>query len=166
MKLYLKQRVLAIGDKYKFTDSNGNLVFKGKKPALSITRIYLNDINGDEVCYIKKRLMSLMPKYKVFQDKELKLFVRRKLRFGRPRFIIEDGNNNEFEIKGSWLAWDFTVYMQGQYIGSIHKKFMHIGDTYELDVSDNFDPALFCALALIIDNSMHNNQNKRFGLND
>jgi hypothetical protein len=33
MKLYLKQRVLAIGDKYKFTDSNGNLVFKGKKPA-------------------------------------------------------------------------------------------------------------------------------------
>lgn len=166
MKLYLKQRVFAIGDKYKFTDSKGNLVYKGKKPALSITRMYLYDINGDEVCYIKRRLISLMPKYKVFKNRELKLFVRKKLRFGRPRFVVQDGNQNEYMIKGSWLAWDFTIYMGDQYIGSIHKKFMHLGDTYELDVADNYDPALFCAMTLIIDNSLHNNRNKRFGLND
>lgn len=166
MKLYLKQKVFAIGDKYKFTDSAGNLVYKGKKPALSITRMYLYDASGNEVCFIKKRLISFMPKYKVFQDKELQLFVRRKLKFGRPVYVVEDGSGNQFEIKGSWLAWDFTIYAKGRYIGSVHKKFFHLGDTYELDIADDYDSALFCSLALILDNSLHNNQHRRFGLND
>ena len=166
MKLYLRQRVLVIGDKYRFTDSDGNLVFKGKKPALSITRMYLNDAYGEEQCFIKRRLVSLMPKYKVFKGKEQVLYIRKKLKFGRPKFIVEDANKKSFEIKGSWMAWDFTVFFKGEYIGAIHKKFLRIGDTYELDISDSYDPALFCSLALILDNSMHGNKNKRFGIND
>lgn len=166
MKLYLKQRILVLGDKYRFTDSEGNMVFKGKKPFLSITRMYLYDSLGQEQCYIKRRLISLMPKYKVYKDKEEVLFVRKKLKFGRPKFIVQDGNKNEFKIRGSWMAWDFTVYCKNELIGSVHKKFLAIGDTYELDISNSYDPSLFCALALILDNSMHNRSNKRFGLNN
>jgi len=166
MKLYLKQKVFVFGDKYKFTDSQGNLIFRGKKPLFSITRMYLEDAYGAEQCYIKRRLISLMPKYKVFKDKEQMLFVKKILRFGRPKFMVQDANRRNFEIRGSWLAWDFSVFFKGEYIGSIHKKFLTIGDTYELDIADSYDPALFCSLALIIDNSMHGSHNKRFGLND
>lgn len=159
MELYLKQKVFAFGDKYKFRDKDQNIIFYGKKPALSITKKYLMDKDNNELFMIKRKLISILPKYTIFKDGEQVMTIKKKFAF-RPKFNIEDKDGVEYTIQGNLLAWDFQIYGNEKYIGSISKKIFSIGDHYVLDIADDFDPSLFCAIALIIDNCLHNENKK------
>jgi uncharacterized protein YxjI len=155
MNLYLKQKLFAIGDKYEFTDESQKIVFLAKKPALSLTKMYLNDANGKELYLIQKQLIALLPKYTVLKDGKEVLFVKKKFSL-KPSFDITDGQGNAYKIQGDFFAFDFSMSMNDKYIGSVKKKLFSFGDAYELSIDDSFDPALFCCFALVIDNCLHN----------
>lgn len=159
MNLYLKQKLFAIGDKYKFTDIDQKVVYLGKKHVLSLTKIHMNDASGKEVYLIKKKLFQILGKYTVLKDNKPVLYVKR--RFGvRPKFDVTDSEGNTYNIQGDFLAHDFVLTRNDQFLGSLRKKYFSFGDAYELCVDDAYDPALFCCFALIIDNCIHN-ENKR-----
>ncbi|HHU43921.1 MAG: LURP-one-related family protein [Bacillota bacterium] len=155
MNIYLRQRVFSISDRYKFTDYNQKLLFQGKKPALSITRMYLNDAAGRELFYIKKKLFRILPRYTIFQRGKPIMNIKGKFAI-RPQFEITDPRGNEYFLKGNIIAYDFELFRNNAFIGSVRKRFLSFGDAYELAISDNFDPALFCAIAMVIDNCLHN----------
>ncbi len=160
MNIYLKQKVFAIGDKYDFTDYNQKLLYQGKKPALSITKMYLYDAEGKEIYYIKKKLFSFLSKYTVYKDGKKVLQVNKKFSFS-PKYVITDSNNNEYSLQGNIIAYDFELKCNDRFVGSVRKEYFSFGDAYELTISDDYDPALFCSIALIIDNCNHNKVHKR-----
>lgn len=159
MNLYLKQKLFSIGDKYKFTDLEQKVIYEAKKSVLSLTKIYMYDATGKELFLIKKKLIAFMPKYTVFNDGKEVLFIKRK--FGiRPKFEMVDAGGAIYLLQGDFLAHDFNISRDGKYIGSIKKKYFSFGDAYELNIDDNYEPALFCSIALAIDNCIHN-ENKQ-----
>lgn len=159
MHIYLKQKVFAIGDKYNFTDESQQVLFQGKKPAFSLLRMYLNDPEGKELYFVKRKLLSFMPCYRIMKNEEVLYTIKQKFGF-RNNFVITDNEGNELRIQGSFYAYDFTLFLADKFIGAINKKIFSFGDAYDLNIADDFDPALFCTIAMVIDNCLHNGGNK------
>ena len=74
-----------------------------------MSKITLNDVNGQVAGYIKQ-----------------------KFRFLKPRFQIFDANENQIaEINGDWKAWNFSITdANGVEIGSINKKWSGIAKEF------------------------------------
>ncbi|MGI6702336.1 MAG: LURP-one-related/scramblase family protein [Christensenellales bacterium] len=159
MNLYLRQKIFAIGDKYNFTDIDGKIVYKAKKPVTSLTKIYLNDASGKELYLIKKKLFKIFAKYKVFKDGNEVLNIKRKFAI-KPKFEVTDSEGNLYTVQGDFLAHDYVLTKNDKFIGAFRKKYIALGDSYELSVDDDYDPALFCCFALIIDNCLFEKRNR------
>ncbi len=159
MKIYLKQKVFAIGDKYDFTDADQKLLFQAKRPAMSLSKLYLTDPDGNERCQIHKKLFSFIPQYAVVQGGTPVMTVKKRLSF-RPKYDITDNQGHAYTLEGDFGAYQFQLSYDGKPFGSVRKKLFSFGDAYELDVADGYDPALFCAIAVIIDQCLHNQKNR------
>ena len=75
---------------------------------------------------------------------------------GKPRYVLEDSDGNEFaEVKsGLALRHDFKIITaDGKEIGKVHKKWPKFKkDAYAVEISDQtFDPSLVLSLAVAID---------------
>ena len=160
MELFLKQKLISIGDKYKFMDKSEKVVFEGKKSPLSLTKIFLNDPSGKELFMVKKKLIRILPKYWIMKDGQELVTIQGKFSI-RPKFEVSDVEGNSYAITGDFLSFDFNISKNGKFVGSIKKKLFSFGDAYYLNIDDDFDPALFCAFALVIDNCQHNENNNR-----
>ena len=53
---------------------------------------------------------------------------------------------------------DYTIQKDGDYFGSVHKKWLSWGDSYELDIPNSEHAGFFCALVVAIDHYIHNDQ--------
>ena len=69
-----------------------------------------------------------------------------------------DSRIGRFYVEGNLLGMDYTIYKDGAYFGSVHKKWLSWGDSYELDIPNSKDVGFFCALVVAIDHCMHNEQ--------
>ncbi len=163
MKLYLKQKVFAIGDKYKFKNAAGEVVFEGKKGALSLTKMELTDDKGEELCRIKRKLIALFPEYKIYKEEQEVIKIKKKFSLIRPKFVLTDAEGFEYKMDGNWYEMSFQLEFKDAFVGSIRKKFIAIGDSYELNISDDFPADVFCCIALVIDNCLHNGNNNKRG---
>lgn len=159
MKIYLKQKVFAIGDKYDFTDADQRLMFQAKRPAMSLTKLYLTDPDGRERYQIHKKLFSFMPRYTVLAGGTPVLTLKKRFSL-RPKYDVTDAQGNACQLEGDFGAYQFQLSYAGKTFGSVRKKMFSFGDAYELDVAEGYDPALFCAIAVIIDQCLHNQKNQ------
>lgn len=160
MKLYIKQRVFSLGDKYDIYDANENPVFHVRSELFTIgAKLHLCDTNGQELYYIKRRITLLLAKYEIYKNNILCATISQKMSFFKPRLNVDSSYGN-FEIKGDLFGMDYEITRNGQYYGSVHKKWFTWGDSYELDIPDEDNAGFFCALVIAIDNCMHNENNR------
>ncbi|HHU73013.1 MAG TPA: hypothetical protein GXZ28_00100 [Clostridiales bacterium] len=156
MKLYIKQRIFALGDKYDIYDGNGNVVFDVKSELFTIgAKLHLFDRQGREIYFIRRRITFLLAKYEIYQGNQLCATINQEFAFLRKKLNVQSSLGN-FEVNGDILSMDYTITRNGQYFGSIHKKWLSWGDTYELDIPYEEYAGFFCALVIAIDNCMHN----------
>jgi len=156
MKLYIKQRIFALGDKYDIMDENGNAYIHVESEIFSFgAKIRLYDMNGNELFYIEQKLFRFLPKYEIYKNNTLCASLRKEFTFFSPRLTI-DSDYGQFEIKGDLLGMDFDILAGNNFIGSISKEWFRLSDCYELNIADTADDAFFCALTIAIDNCLHN----------
>lgn len=160
MKLYIKQRVFSFGDKYDIYDANQNTVFQVKGEIFTIgAKLHLYDIQGRELYFIKRKITFFMPQYEIYQNNMLCAVIKKEFTFFKPKLYVESSHGN-FSIEGDFFNLDYSLYRNGQYFGSIHKKWLSWGDSYELDIINDENAAFFCALVIAIDNCLHNENDK------
>ena len=61
-----------------------------------------------------------------------------------------------FEINLNLMAMDYDINKNGQHFGSVHKKWLSSGDSYEIDITDSENARFICALVIAIDNCLDN----------
>jgi len=90
-----------------------------------------------------------------------KYYATMKMRFslGRQKFKIELANGGVIQIKGDWLAYDFTFKKNGVVVAVVSKKFFTLTDAYGLEVLPGEDVVLFLCAVAIIDKTLHENNN-------
>lgn len=156
MKLYIKQKVFSIGDKYNVYDANENLVFKIQGEIFTLTsKMHLLDTMERELFFIRKRITLFLANYEIYQNNMLTATVCQEWSFFRPKLRV-DSAYGSYQIQGDFLSLDFQIIKDGLYLGSVSKKWLSWGDSYELDIPNTEDAAFVVALVVAIDNCIHN----------
>jgi len=160
VKLYIKQKVFSIGDKYNIFNEEGQTVFTVQSEIFTFgAKIHLYDATGSEVYYIEQKLFRFLPEYHIYSGNTLCAIIKKEFTFFTPRLTITS-QFGDYTFEGNLFGMDFTILCNGMVIGELHKAWLSWGDSYELIVNTDDDVPLFCALAIAIDNCIHN-ENRR-----
>lgn len=156
MKLYIKQRVFSIGDKYNIYDEREQLIYHVKSQLISLgAKLFLMDEQECEQYFIKQRITFFLNQYEIYKGNQLCASVQQKLGFLKSQLTIKSMYGN-FEINGDLWGLDYEIRKDGAYFGAVHKAFLSWGDSYELDIPEETDSAFFAAVVIAIDNCLHN----------
>ena len=156
MKLYIKQRVFSIGDKYNIYDEREQLIYHVKSQLISLgAKLFLMDEREREQYFIKQRITFFLNQYEIYKGNQLCASVQQKLGFLKSQLTIKSMYGN-FEINGDLWGLDYEIRKDGSYFGAVHKAFLSWGDSYELDIPEEKDSAFFVAVVIAIDHCLHN----------
>lgn len=161
-KLYLKQKVFAIRNKFTFFDAHQNEIYRARGNLLAMPQRYeLFDANDKAVVEVVRTFFSLMPEFEIFDlitgAKICK--IRKRFRIGRPILDIVTPQGN-YLITGSFWVHDFDVVdVQNRKIINVQKQWIAWGDTYEITIDTTLiDKHVAAGIILAIDCTYHNNK--------
>jgi uncharacterized protein YxjI len=148
MKLFMKQKAFSWRDKFTIWNeqlqerwfAQGEFFSWGRK-------LHIFDAHGREVAFVRKKLVSFLPKYYIELDGKTYSLVKAFTLF-KPRFYLEGAN---WTISGNFLAHEYNVSSGGLPIMSISKHWLTIGDSYELNIPQTENELLALCVALAID---------------
>ncbi len=165
MKLYIKQKVFSIGDKYNIYDEEMQPVFKveGEIFQLFEKTFHLYDMSEYEIFTIKKNFMLFLANYDIIKRGNVIASVNQEFKFFKHSFKV-NAPDGEYILEGDVFAYSFRVIKNGELYAVISKKFLSWGDSYEIDVPRGDNPAFACALLIAIDNCLHNENNNNSSL--
>jgi uncharacterized protein YxjI len=112
-------------------------------------------MGGNELYYVRQKVFAFMPEYAVYHGETFRARIKKQLTFLRPKLNVES-DSGYYEITGNFMDMDFQKLRDSQALGEIHKKWLSWGDTYQLIIYDPKDAAFFTALAIAVDNCLHN----------
>jgi uncharacterized protein YxjI len=156
LKLYLKQKVLTLRDRFFVKDENGNDRYRieGKLPgrlAAAGQQLCVFDTIGNAVALVRhKPKFMAMPRFGIEIDGNEVCEVVKKFKLVGQRYNIEA------------LSWHVTGFWEQVYelkhgdevIMQIDKRVVSVGDSYELDILDPQHELLCLCIALAIDCSL------------
>ena len=149
MRLYAKEKVFTLRDKFRFFDENENDVYLVEGKLWSFTKqLTMTDTLSNEVAFIKEQFLTWMPKFHVFVGGVKVAEIRKHFTFFKPKYSIDCKG---WEIQGDFLNHDYSIMKDEKQIATIHKKWLTWGDTYEIDITDPADAVLVCSIVLCID---------------
>lgn len=149
MKLLFKQRLFSWFDSYDIYDEAGNTVFvvKGQLSWGHLLKIF--DADGNEIGTVKERVLTLLPKFEIYEGDKYIGCIKKEFSLWKPRFDIDF---NGWYIEGNWLGWDYTVYDRvGNVAATVSKEIFNWTDTYSIDVADPRNTLAATMLVLAID---------------
>ena len=149
MKLYIREKVFSLGDRFTVKDELGRdkYVVQGQFFSWG-KKLHVYDMAGREVAFIKQEVWSLLPRFYVFCDGRQVAEIKKEFTFFFPKYAIEGLG---WEINGSFMAHDYEITQSDRTIVRIRKEWMTWGDSYELDIANPADEIVALAVVLTID---------------
>jgi uncharacterized protein YxjI len=126
----------------------------GKIMALG-DKLYFNDMEGNNLIYIEQKLWRLLAEYNMFENDEKIATVKRKFSF-RPRFDITS-KFGEITLDGNYWQHEFSIKRENYTMADVSKKWFSLSDTYGIEVYDTENTEFILALAIVIDQVLHDN---------
>ena len=149
MKLYIKEDIFTIGDKFSVLDEQGSEKYFVEGEIFTWgKKLHVYDRNGREVAFIKQELFTFMPCYSVFVGGREIAKVRKEFSFFRPRYYVEGLN---WDVEGNYWQHEYDVTKNGRPVVSIEKEWMTWGDSYELTIAPEADEIVALAVVITID---------------
>ena len=149
MKLLFKQRMFSWFDSYDIYNEAGNVLYtvRGELAWGHLLRIY--DANGQEIGYIKERVLSWFPQFEMYLGNRHVGSIRKEFSFFSPRFTVDC---NGWQVDGDWLEWDYRILdTSGHGVATVTKEIFRWTDTYIIDVRDPNHATCVLMLVLAID---------------
>ena len=145
MKERYKQRKETIERVFADTKEKHGMRYTQYRGCLLYTsRIY--DAFGNEQGLIEEKVLSFMPKFRMYVNGELTGEIRKELTLFRPRFNLDC---NGWQVNGDIFEWNYAVTDSWQnIICSVSKQVLRLTDTYEIDVANPAD-ALYCLMIVL-----------------
>ena len=152
MKIIVKNKFVSWGGSSKVEDEYGKPLYKVKGKAFSWTKKKtLKDLKGNVLYRIRNKWPTwlLHSAFICDVDGNKMLKVRQQIKFNHI-FTVEDcADDIQFD---GYPLYGMQVTRNGEYAGTITKKFWSLRDYFELNIPDGQDPAFMIALTIAIDN--------------
>ncbi len=148
-KLYIKQKVFSIGEKFTVTDEDQKPRYFVTGSFLKIPKTFrIEDEHGHEVSRITKKVISLLPKFFVEINGQEAIEISKQLSFFKAKYSI---SAEDVTVDGNWWDMDFEVSQKGRKVAEINKRWISWGDTYEITILNEALEELIISLVIAID---------------
>lgn len=153
MRFLVSDRLLGIGDDYWIKDQHGNKVYLVDGKAMRLRDTFeLKDTQGRVLIDIHQKMFALRDTMVIERDGDPLATIRRKrLSLLRNHYRVSLADGTELDVSGKILDREFAVDYDGELLAQISRRWLHIRDTYGVDVvRDDADPALLIAVAVCV----------------
>ncbi len=153
----MKQKLFAFGDDFAIKDDQGRDVFLVDGKVWSIgNQLSFRDMAGNELAYIRQKLLSWGPTYEVYRDGQLQAMVKKKLfTLLRHRFVVDVEGPDDLEARGDFLAHEYEFDRGDRLVARVSKRWFSWTDTYGVETADGEDDVLILAATVVIDMVLH-----------
>jgi uncharacterized protein YxjI len=154
MRYMMKKKLFSLAADFTIKDAQGNDAFfvDGKVFTLR-DRLIFQDMRGNELAVVQKKLLSLGATYEIYHGGQLKAVVKESLftLFGH-RFTVDDEHgSNDLEAKGNFTDHQYAFTRNGREVAQVSESWFSITDTYGVDVADGEDDVLILACTVVIE---------------
>lgn len=154
MRYVMKKKLFSLGGDSTVKDADGNDAFFVDGKVLSLRGVMVfQDMQGNELATIQKKLLAWGPTYEIYHGGQLVAVVKESLftLFGH-RFTVDDQHGpNDLEAKGNFTNHQYTFTRGGQVVAQVSEAWFTMTDTYGVDVPDQNDAVLILACTTVIE---------------
>lgn len=158
MRYLIREKLLCLGDDFLIKDAEGHDLYlvDGRAFTLLREKLVFKDMAGQELAYIREKLVSLRKAYEIHRDGRHVATVRKDLfNLFRCHFTVDVPGPDDYEAQGSFLDHDYKFMRHGRVVAEVSKKWLTVRDTYTVDIVDGEDDILILASAVVIDQICH-----------
>jgi len=162
MRYVMKQKLFSWGDDFKIKNEAGEDVFFVDGRAFSIgNKLSFQDLHGNELAFIRQKLLSWGPTYEITRGSELLAVVKKHLfTLLRCKFTVDVPGPNDLEAQGSFLDMEYTFERSGRRVAEVSKRWFSWSDTYGVEIDDGEDQVLILASTVVIDMVCHGDKKR------
>jgi uncharacterized protein YxjI len=163
MRYQMKQKLFSWGDDFRIRNEANQDVFFVDGKAFSLgDKLAFKDMAGNELAFIRQKLLSWGPTYEIHRAGVLVATVKKQLfTLFRCRFNIDVPGPDDLEAQGNFLDLEYTFNRHGKTVAHVSKKFFAWTDSYGVDISPGEDDVLLLASTVVIDMVCHaDNENR------
>jgi uncharacterized protein YxjI len=157
MRFVMKERLLSWGDDFYIKDESDRDVFFVDGKAFSFgDQLSFQDMQGNELAYIKQKLLSWGPSFEIYRDGQLVAVVKKKLfSFLRHVFTIDVPGPDDLVAEGNFWDHEYQFSRSGRVVAQVSKRWFSWSDTYGIEIAEDEDAVLVLASAVVIDQVCH-----------
>ncbi len=149
MKLLFRQRLFSWFDSYDIYNEADEPVFTVEGQLSWGHCLHILNQNGLHVGTVRERVMSLLPRFELYEAGDYLGSFRKELTFLRPRFELDF---NGWTVQGEVFEWDYRIWnREGRLIATVTKELFRLTDTYIIDVANPEDALHALMVVLAID---------------
>jgi uncharacterized protein YxjI len=163
MRYVMKQKLFSWGDDFTIRDENDRDAFFVDGKAFSLgNQLSFQDMNGNELAYIKQKLLSWGPTYEIYRKGELAAVVKKELfTLFNCRFSVDVPGPDDLEASGNFTDHEYELTRHGDSVARVSKEWFTFTDTYGVDVAEGEDDVLVLASTVVIDMACHPDGKRR-----
>lgn len=153
MKLYIKQKLFTLKDRFNVLDEHQQDVYSVEGKLFTLAReLSVKDSSMHEVIFLKQRLWHMFPHIDVTIHQKFAFQVVMKWAWFKQKYDIVGIN---WTVEGNFMAHQYTIYdNDSQVVATISKAWLSWSDYYELNVFNNDYVQQSLAIVLAIDIAM------------
>jgi uncharacterized protein YxjI len=111
---------------------------------------------GNELAFIRQKLLSWGPSYEITRDGEMIATVAKKhFTLFRCKFSVDVPGPDDLEAQGSFLEYDYRFTRGSRVAAEVSKRWFSMRDTYGVEIADGEDNVLLLASTVVIDMVCH-----------
>lgn len=158
----MKQKLFCWGDDFRIKNEEEEEVFFVDGRAFSFgDKLSFQDLRGNELAFIRQKLLSWGPTYEITRGGELLAVVKKELfTFFKCRFTVDVPGPDDLEAQGDFLDMEYTFQRGDRTVAEVSKRWFAFSDSYGVEVAPGEDDVLVLASTVVIDMICHGD-NKR-----
>lgn len=153
----MRQRLISIGEDFTIEDDHGNSVYMVDGKVLRIRETFvIEDMRGNEVATIREKKLALRDSMNILRGGETIATIR-KAWFTpfRDKFTIDVKDGHDLIAQGDILDHEYAIQRGGETVANVSKHWFAFGDTYGIEIAAGEDDGLMLAIAVAIDEMVH-----------
>jgi uncharacterized protein YxjI len=158
----IKQKLFSWGDDFTIKDQTSQDRFFVDGKAFSLgNQLSFQDMAGNELAFIRQKLLSWGPTYEISKGDQLLVVVHKELfTFFKCSFTIDVSGPNDLQAQGDFLDHSYAFTRNGSQVAEVSKQWFTLGDTYGVQIAQGEDDVLILASTVAIDMACHGDNRK------
>ena len=163
MRYVMKQKLFCWGDDFTIKDDAGTDRFFVDGKAFSLGKqLSFQDMQGQELAFIRQKLLAWGPTYEIYRDGELYAVVKKELfTFFHCRFTVDVPGPDDLEAKGDFTDHEYEFWQQSALKATVSKQWFAWSDTYGVEIAEGEDEILILASTVVIDMACHGDRQRQ-----